>query len=120
MGNPQRLRPLETQQKVDESGRVFLVGQQARDRKVRTAEVQIHAERLGNICNVIGWMLLATAFVTFFFSPSDWRAGGHLIEWLGSGQALIGVVLVGTGIVLRHGVEEEVKPKGDLGPDVET
>lgn len=113
MGNPQRLDPLETQQKSDESGRLFLATEQSRDRMVRIAEKQIYEERIANICNVIGWMLLATALVTFFFSPSDWRAGGNLIEWMGSGQALIGVVLVGTGIILRHRVEEEVKPKGE-------
>jgi hypothetical protein len=113
MGNPQRLDPLDTEQRADESGRMFLVSEQARERKTEVAEKQVHEEERGSVENVIGWMLLMAAGVTLAFSPIDLRAGGHMIEWIAAGIGVPGVVLIGLGWIVRHRLEEEVRPKGE-------
>lgn len=113
MGNPQRLDPLDTQQKAEESGRLFLETERAREHKARIAEEQVHDEERGSTENVIGWMLLMAAGVTLMFSPIDLRAGGHMIEGIAAAIGVPGVVLIGLGWIIRHRLEEDVRPKGE-------
>ncbi len=110
MGNPQRLDPLESQQKSDQP-RMFLVEMQERDRKAHVAEEQVHDDDRARTENVIGWILLTAAGMTLLFSPSDVRAGGHFIELVAAGIGVPGVVLVLLGWITRHRLDEEVRPK---------
>ena len=110
MGNPQRLDPLETQRK-SEQGRMFLVELHENERKIHIAEEQVHDVERASAENVIGWILLTAAGMTLLFSPSDIRAGGHFIEWMGAGIGIPGVILVLLGWITRHRLEEELKAK---------
>jgi hypothetical protein len=112
MGNPQRLDPLDTQQRAEQQ-RMYLVQREAEDRKIRIAEEQVHDEERGSAENVIGWILLTAAGCTLIFSPVDIRAGGHMIEWIAAAIGVPGVVLIGMGWIIRRRLEEEVKPKGE-------
>jgi len=112
MGNPQRLDPLEAERKSGDP-KMFAVEARERDRKTHIAEEQVHDVERASAENVIGWILLTAAAATLLFSPSDLRAGGHMIEWIAAGMGIPGMVLVLLGWITRHRLEEEVRPKDE-------
>ena len=105
MVNPQ---PLEKNK-----GRPYLVQREAEDRKIRIAEELERKQERGSAENVIGWILLSAAALTLLFAPADLRAGGHMIGWVAASLGIPGVVLIGIAWITRHGLEEDVKPKGE-------
>ena len=105
MVNPQPLEPKDRGP--------YLVQRESEDRRIRVAEELEGLQERSSAENVIGWILLSAAALTLIFAPADLRAGGHMIEWIAAALGIPGVVLIGMGWIIRHRLEEEVKPKGE-------
>ncbi len=81
------------------------------ERRIRIVEEQIRTEERASRFVVIGWLLLSFTAIVLIFLPAGYRDGKNPVLWFVLGLGAVSLFCVGNGVVKRHRLEKEVRPK---------